>query len=51
MENALYHCQWTPLEGTDLKGKNFYTFVNGVLVFENAKVLIEPIGQQLMFKR
>jgi hypothetical protein len=33
------------------KRQNFYTFVNGVLVFENGKVLIEPIGQQLMFKR
>ena len=50
-ENTLYHCAWTPLEGSLLKGKNIRTFVNGNLVFENGVILNQPIGKQIFFNR
>jgi dihydroorotase len=33
--NILYKCGWSPLEGSVLKNKVVYTFVNGNLVYEN----------------
>jgi dihydroorotase len=50
-ENLFYHCNWSPLEGTTLKGKNIHTFVNGELVYSEGKISGDPIGQQLTFNR
>ena len=37
-ENILYHCGWSPFEGTNFKSRVTHTFVNGKLVYENGKV-------------
>ena len=50
-DNVYYLCEWSPLEGEFLKGKNILTFVNGSLVFENGIVLNQPIGNQIKFNR
>lgn len=50
-ENILYHCGWSPLEGTTFSSKITHTFVNGTLVYENQKVKEIRNGKRLTFNR
>lgn len=50
-ENILYHCGWSPFEGTNFKSRVTHTFVNGKLVYEKGKVKDVKAGQRLLFER
>ncbi len=50
-ENILYHCGWSPFEGTNFKSRVTHTFVNGKLVYENGKVKEVKAGKRLLFER
>ncbi len=50
-ENILYKCGWSPLEGTTFKSRITHTFVNGHLVYKNAKVNEIKAGKRLLFNR
>lgn len=50
-DNILYHCGWSPFEGTNFKSRITHTFVNGNLVYENAKVKDIKAGKRLLFNR
>lgn len=50
-ENILYHCGWSPMEGTTFSAKITHTFVNGTLVYENQKVKDIKQGKRLAFNR
>ena len=50
-ENLLYKCGWSPFEGTNFKSRISHTFVNGQLVYENAKVKEIKAGKRLLFNR
>lgn len=51
--NILYHCGWSPFEGTTFSAKIHSTFVNGQLVYANGKVLetASNSAQSLRFNR
>ncbi|RQO30177.1 dihydroorotase [Taibaiella sp. KBW10] len=49
--NILYHCAWSPIEGTTFKYSIEKTYVNGNLVFENGQVFDAIKGQRLTFER
>jgi dihydroorotase len=50
-DNILYKCGWSPFEGTNFKSRISHTFVNGQLVYENAKVKEIRAGKRLLFDR
>ncbi len=51
-DNVMYKCGWSPFEGTNFKSRITHTFVNGVLVYENFKVLNrDKQGMRLTFDR
>lgn len=50
-DNILYQCGWSPFEGTNFKSRISHTFVNGQLVYENAKVKELKAAQRLLFDR
>ncbi len=50
-DNVLYKCGWSPFEGTNFKSRISHTFVNGHLVYENAKVKEIKAGKRLLFDR
>ncbi|MCX6294204.1 MAG: amidohydrolase family protein, partial [Sphingobacteriales bacterium] len=50
-DNILYKCGWSPFEGTNFKSRISHTFVNGHLVYENAKVKEIKAGKRLLFDR
>lgn len=50
-DNILYHCGWSPLEGTTFSSKITHTFVNGILVYENDQVKEIRNGKRLEFNR
>ncbi len=50
-DNILYQCGWSPFEGTNFKSRISHTFVNGQLVYENAKVKEIKAAQRLLFDR
>ncbi|RYY00493.1 MAG: dihydroorotase, partial [Gammaproteobacteria bacterium] len=51
IENILYKCGWSPLEGVNFPAAITHTFVNGKLVYENGRVLESHRGQRLLFNR
>ena len=50
-DNILYKCGWSPFEGTTFKSRITHTFVNGVLAYNNFKVLDVNAGKRLTFNR
>ncbi len=48
-ESILSKCGWSPYEGVSLHAKVTHTFVNGVLQFENDKVVGSSKGNALSF--
>ena len=49
-DNILYECGWSPFEGHCFDGLIKMTFVNGLKVFEDGKILSEPSGMKLDFQ-
>lgn len=49
--NILYHCGWSPFEGVTFSHKIEKTFVNGVMVYDNDKIISESNGSRLTFNR
>ncbi len=50
-ENIAYKCGWSPFEGTTFTSRVMYTFVNGVVAFENGKFPNRSHGERLTFNR
>ncbi|WP_298754348.1 dihydroorotase [uncultured Psychroserpens sp.] len=50
-ENILYHCGWSPFEGTTFKSRVTHTLLNGTLVYNNFKVLDVKAAKRLTFDR
>lgn len=50
-DDILYHCGWSPLEGTTLPGLVRGTWVNGIRVVRDGTVIGAPAGRRLTFDR
>jgi len=50
-DSLLYKCNWSPFEGQTFDSSIFMTFVNGQLVYDQGKIVSDPIGEQLIFDR
>lgn len=51
-DNALYHCGWTPFDGTTFPARICSTWVNGELMFDGEKVLNKTgVSKRLSFLR
>ena len=50
-DNILYHCGWSPFEGTTFRAKVTHTFVNGHLAYANGQVSEIKAGKRLLFDR
>jgi dihydroorotase len=50
-ENVFYKCGWTPFNGKTFRSSISKTFVNGNLVFDNAKIIEGTHGMRLEFNR
>ena len=50
-ENTLYKCGWSPFEGTTFKSRITHTFLNGNLVYQNAKFSNVKSAKRLTFNR
>ena len=48
-ENLLYHCGWSPFEGTTFKNTIDSTFVSGNLVWHKEQLQVESPGKRLTF--
>lgn len=49
-ENILYHCGWSPFEGTTFRHRIAQTFVSGKLVWNAGQLQINEPGKRLTFK-
>lgn len=50
-ESLLYHCGWSPFEGTSFSASIEKTFVNGEVVYENGQLTGNKPGERLLFDR
>jgi dihydroorotase len=50
-ENVLYKCGWSPFEGATFKSRITHTFLNGSLVYQNAKFNGVKSAKRLTFNR
>tara|TARA_R110002096_G_scaffold164503_3_gene332568 strand:- start:28710 stop:30056 length:1347 start_codon:yes stop_codon:yes gene_type:complete len=50
-DNILYKCGWSPFEGTSFKSRITHTFLNGSLVYNNAKFSDVKAAKRLTFNR
>ncbi|MFV9549849.1 dihydroorotase [Algibacter sp. PT7-4] len=50
-DNILYKCGWSPFEGTTFKSRITHTFLNGNLVYQNAKFANVKAAKRLTFNR
>ena len=50
-DSLLYHCGWSPFEGTTFAAKIDQTWVNGSTVYKQGKVIETKAAQQLTFNR
>ncbi len=48
-DNILYHCGWSPFEGTTFQHSIESTFVNGNLVWNDGQLRVEESGKRLSF--
>jgi dihydroorotase len=48
--NLLYHCGWSPFEGTVFNHQINKTWVNGTLVFSDHNIVSEKSGKRLRFQ-
>jgi len=49
--NILYHCGWSPFDGTTFRSRVTHTFVNGQLAFDNGRFNEKRNAQRLEFIR
>ena len=50
-ENTLYKCGWSPFEGYTFPSSVQSTILNGSLVYNDGKFILNPLGKQLEFNR
>ncbi|MFB9055462.1 dihydroorotase [Mariniflexile ostreae] len=50
-DNILYKCGWSPFEGTTFRSRITHTFVNGSMVYHNAKFYNLNAAKRLTFNR
>jgi len=50
-DNIAYKCGWSPFEGNTFKNRITHTIVNGVLAYENGKMINRTHGERLTFNR
>jgi len=50
-ENLLYKCGWSPFEGTTFRSRITYTFVNGLMAYNNFKINNVKAARRLTFNR
>ncbi|WP_428329239.1 dihydroorotase [Mucilaginibacter sp.] len=50
-DNLLYHCKWSPFEGTTFQSKITHTLVSGNLVWSNESLTEGKAGKRLSFIR
>jgi dihydroorotase len=50
-ENILYHCGWSPFEGTTFNATVAATFVNGQLAYHDGRSINSTRGMRLRFNR
>jgi dihydroorotase len=50
-DNILYKCGWSPFEGSTFKSRITETFLNGTLVYQNAKFKDVKAARRLTFNR
>ncbi|KAA5827915.1 dihydroorotase [Algibacter amylolyticus] len=50
-DNILYKCGWSPFEGATFKSRITHTFLNGTLVYHNAKFNDVKAAKRLTFNR
>ena len=50
-ENILYHCGWSPFEGTQFTSAVSHTFVNGHLAYEKGRISEQRNAKRLTFTR
>ena len=50
-DSLYYKCGWSPFEGLTFEAKIEKTFVNGLKVYENGKILNTNAGKQITFNR
>jgi len=50
-DNILYKCGWSPFEGATFKSRITHTFLNGHLIYQNAKFSKEKFAKRLTFNR
>ncbi len=50
-DHLLYHCGWSPFEGTTFSARVMQTFVNGQTVYKNGKIVEANSARRLTFDR
>ncbi len=50
-DNIFYKCGWSPFEGTTFKSRITHTFINGMLCYQNFKIMDVKAGKRLTFNR
>ncbi|MCM5662149.1 dihydroorotase [Galbibacter mesophilus] len=50
-KNIVYHCGWSPFEGSTFSSKVTHTFVNGHLAYENGIISEKKNAKRLTFNR
>ena len=50
-DNILYKCGWSPFEGNTFKSRITHTIINGIVAYNNFKVLDVKAGRRLTFDR
>ena len=50
-DSLLYKCGWSPFEGEEFDNSINKTIINGRIVYSDGKVISQPFGKRLTFKR
>ena len=50
-DSLFYKCGWSPFEGITFSSSIEKTIINGKIVYENGKIIKNPIGKKLLFDR
>lgn len=50
-DSLLYKCGWSPLEGSQMQGRIEQTYVNGIRVCDQGRIVDETPGRRLVFAR
>ena len=50
-DNLFAKCQWSPFMDYEFRSSIDTTLVNGIIVYQNGKILSQPVGKRLEFRR